>query len=133
MTGMEVALMVASTAVSTIGAISQANAAAQAAEYNAAVARQEAAAEEARRRREAERQMGQIRAGRAKSGVTVEGSPLIVLADSAMEAEIDALNARWTGETSAKLYKMEARSARRAGIYNAGASLLSGASKIAGM
>ena len=111
----------------------QARAEAEAADYNAQVTRQEAAAEEARRRRESSRQLAQIRSGRAKSGVTMEGTPLMVLEESAELAEIDALSARWSGQASAGLDERRAASARasipyikQATRYNVGSSLLSG-------
>lgn len=112
------------------GAAQQATAAARASEYNAATARMEAKAEEDRRRRESQRQMGALRAGLAKSGVTSEGTPLMVLAESAELAELDALSARWSGETSAKLSEQRARSARKSIPYTVGASLLSTAGKV---
>lgn len=115
------------------GARQQAEAQAQAAEYNAKAASYEAMSEESRRRRESERQMGSIRAGRAKSGATMSGSALQVLADSAMEAEIDALSARWSGENQASLYRREAAGHKQAGRIatatgksRAGTALLSG-------
>lgn len=115
------------------GQVQQAQADAAASDYNARITRQEAAAEESRRRRESARQLGQIRSGRAKSGVTMEGTPLMVLEESAELAEIDALSARWSGDASAKLDEQRARSARasipyinKATRYNVGASLLSG-------
>lgn len=133
------AFLVASAGMGALGAIQQGNAAqaqaeaaAQAADYNRKMAEQEAAAEEARRRRESSREMGAIRAGIAKSGVQSAGTPLMVLAQSAEEAEMDALSAKWQGQTSADLYRMEAASARQRGKaakqaipFNVGSSLLS--------
>jgi hypothetical protein len=112
------------------GAMQSGRAEAQANTYNAAQSRMEAAAEEARRRREGSRAIGAIRAGISKSGVTTEGTPMMVLAESAAEAELDALNARWQGEASSRLYEMRASSARKAIPYAVGASLLTGAGKL---
>jgi len=123
-------LSVAGLVTSAMGAGQQYDATADAAQYNAAVERNKAAAEEDRRRRESARQLGQIRAGRAKSGVTMEGTPLMVLAESAEMAELDALNARWSGETTARLDEQRAASARKAKPYAVGSSLLAGISKI---
>jgi hypothetical protein len=120
------------TVMSAMGASQQGQANAQAAEYNAAMARNEAQAEEARRRRESQRQMGAIRANIGKSGVTSAGTPLMVLGESAEMAELDALTARWQGQTQSDLYSAQARSARKAIPYNVGASLLSGAGSIIG-
>ena len=123
-------LMVGGALMGAAGAAQAGRAEAQAAEYNAALSRQEAAAEESRRRRESQRQLAQIRAGRAKSGVTTEGTPLMVLAESAELAELDALSARWTGEASARLDEQRAKSARKAIPYAVGSSLLTGVSRI---
>ncbi len=127
--GWTAAIMAASTLMSAAGQAKQGKAQAQAAEYNASVARMEATSEEARRRRDSDTAMGAMRTGRAKSGVTSEGTPMMVLAESAEMAELDALNARWSGETKSNLYKMEASSARKAIPYRVGATLLSGGAK----
>ncbi len=123
------AALIGSTIISTIGQIKSANASADAAEYNANLAKMEASAEEARRRRESGKVMGKMRAGRAKSGVTTEGTPLMVLAESAEMAELDALNARWSGETQSDLYRRKASATRSAIPYTVGATLLGGYSQ----
>jgi hypothetical protein len=120
------AALIGSTLFSAMGQAKAANAQAQAAEYNASLAKMEASAEEARRRRESSKVMGKMRAGRAKSGVTTEGTPLMVLSESAEMAELDALNARWSGETQSEAYKRKASSARSAIPYTVGATLLGG-------
>ena len=120
------AALIGSTVISAIGQIKSGQAQAQAAEYNANLAKMEAKAEEARRRRESSQVMGKMRAGRAKSGVTAEGTPLLVLAESAEMAELDALNARWSGETQSDMYRRKASSARSAIPYTVGATLLGG-------
>lgn len=84
-------------------------------EYQAGVSRETAGIEEAKLRRSAERFKGKQRALYAKAGVTFEGSPLLVLADTAAEAEMDALAIRYAGETRATGMEMEAISSRWAG------------------
>lgn len=137
-------LMVASSVMSAAGSIQQGNSAKAAAEYNARVAennaitaRQQAAAQEEQHRRLARRQLGQMRAAYGASGVTMEGSPLDILAQSAKDAELDALNIRYGGELKAQGLESEAvleryrgKSAQRAGYMGAATGLLSGASKI---
>ena len=120
------AALIGSTLFSAMGAAKAGQAQVQAAEYNASVSTMEANAEEARRRRESNKTMGKMRAGRAKSGVTAEGSPLMVMAESAEMAELDALNARWSGQTQSDVYKRQASSTRGAIPYTVGASLLGG-------
>lgn len=107
-----------------VGANQQAEANAQIAEYNAQLERRRGLAEEERRRRESAVRIGALKAAVGKSGVTMEGTPLLILAQSAAEAEVDALNARWSANQSAQLDEMRARNYRTAGKINMGTSLL---------
>jgi hypothetical protein len=54
----------------------------------------------------------------------------MVLAESAANAEIDALNTRYTGARQEALYRASGSNARRQGNLMAGTSLLSGAAKL---
>lgn len=131
-------LQIAAAVVGAIGSISQAQAAknaanynAQLAERNAVIARQQAAANEDAQRRHANRVLGRMRSGYGASGVTSEGSPLDVLEDSVAEAELDALNIRYQGELGAMGYQSEAamqrtagKNAMRQGYFRAAGSLL---------
>ena len=148
MTGIEVAAAAAAVSgiVGAVSAVSQGNAAADAAEFNAAVAendaiatRQAAEFEEDRLRRRSKRVLASQRASFGASGVTAEGSPLLVMQDSAAEAEIDALAIRYSGsiqearaKSQAAADRAEARAARRGGFARAGTSLLTGVSGVAG-
>lgn len=123
------ALQIAGTAASVIGAIQGGKAESQAAQYNADSARMEAQARETAQRTAAQRQLGSIRAGVSKSGATMEGTPLAVLSESAANAEIDALNTRYSGQREAALYEARGKNARTAGYMRAGTSLLSSAGK----
>jgi hypothetical protein len=114
-----------------MGAIRAGQASQAAATYNAQSAMMEGAAKEAAQRQQASQRMGSIRAGIAKSGATTEGTPLMVLAESAANAEIDALNTRFSAGREANLYSMRGRQDRRAAYWNAGTSLLTGLSRIA--
>ena len=117
------------TAVGALGAIQGGKAEASSAQFNADSARQEAASREAAQRSAAQRQLGSIRAGVSKSGATMEGTPLAVLSESAANAEIDALNTRYSGQREAALYEARGKNARTAGYMRAGTSLLSSAGK----
>jgi hypothetical protein len=117
------------TAVGALGAIQGGKAEQSAADFNAASARQEAQARENAQRTAAQRQLGSIRAGVSKSGARMEGTPLAVLSESAANAEIDALNTRYSGQREGALYDSRARNARTAGYLRAGTSLLTGASR----
>lgn len=124
------ALGTVGTVVGAVGAIRGAQAEAGAANYNAEMARRDASAKEAAQRVQQQRQLSNIRASVGKSGATMEGTPLMVLAESAANAEIDALNTRYSGIAESNLYSSRAKNARSAGNLRAGTSLLSGMSRI---
>lgn len=114
------------SAIAAQGALDEGKAAFQAAEYNAGAARTEGVIEENRRRTIGRKKIGDIRTGVAKSGVTFEGTPINVLVESAANAEIDALNARWTGEQRAKMEQFKGQSALRASNLRATTILMKG-------
>lgn len=124
------ALSTVGTAFSVMGALQAGRAGQQAAAYNMESAQMEGAAREAAQRRESSRQLGSIRAGIAKSGARMEGTPLMVLAESAANAEIDALNTRFSTGRQVELERMRGAEARRAAYWGAGTSLLAGASRL---
>lgn len=131
MSGFEPLLLsAAGTAVSAIGSIAQGRAGAAADTYNAQAAQVEAQAKETAQRADAARHIGAQRAAIGKSGASFVGTPILALAESASQAEIDALNTRYTGERQADLYKASASNRRTQGMIGAGASLLSGAGKL---
>ena len=113
-----------------MGALQSGRADKNAANYNAQAAQQDAASKEAAQRVNAQRQLGSVRANIGKSGATTAGTPLMVLAESASNAEIDALNTRRTGIVESNIYTARGRNASTAGNLRAGASLLSGMSRI---
>lgn len=112
------------------GALSAGRSQQQASNYNAESARIEAESRAAAQRAENTRRMGTLRANIGKSGATSAGTPLLVLAESAANAEIDALNTLYTGQRQSDLYRMQGSNARRAGNINAGTSLLTTAGRI---
>lgn len=123
--------MAAVGSVMQAGAIrQQGKAEAAAADFNAQSAEQEASSRASLIRSQAARQIGATRAQIGKSGATTAGTPLMVLAESAANAEIDALNATYTGARQAALYRAGGANARSQARTMAGASLLSGMSKI---
>lgn len=147
--------VVASTAMSAVGAIQQGAAAAaqgrsqqQAQQYNAIVkqqtataARQQAGAREEQQRRGARQLMGQQRAALAQAGIGMGGSALDIEEQSAVRAELDALTIAYEGDLQARgllaaaqqdLFQGEAalaagKNAQTASYISAGASILSGA------
>ena len=123
-------LMTLGTGMGVMGAMQAGRAGQQAAAFNMESARMEGAAKEAAQRRESSRQLGSIRAGISKSGARMEGTPLMVLAESAANAEIDALTTRFSTGRQMELERMRGTQARRAAYWSAGTSLLTGASRI---
>jgi hypothetical protein len=119
-------LALAATVISAVGAvaggISQMNAANAAADYE-----KKAAAENARRQKiDAQKQIGRVRANYGASGVTMEGSPLDVLEESARTAELDRLTILQGGKLRAQQYKARGQDALIGGITSAAGTLLGG-------
>lgn len=121
---------VAGSVAQVSGALSQGKAAQASANYNAQSALIESQSREAAQRAQAARQLGTMRAQIGKSGATSEGTPLLVLAESAANAEIDALNTRYTGQRQSELYRAQGANTRKQANITAGTSLLTAASKI---
>ncbi len=154
------ALIIASTAMQAVGAIQQANAASasyksqqQAADYNATVLEQNAGVErsqanarEEAQRREARRILGSQRAAFSQAGTGLSGSAADVMAQSATDAELDALTLRYEGDMRSRgmmaqaegeryhgrVASANASSAKTAGYLSAAGSILSGAGNYAG-
>lgn len=112
---------------------------AQMAEQNATLSIQQAAEEERKLRVQNRKQIGDMRASYAASGVMFEGSPLDVLEENAATAELDALQIRHGGQVKAIGYRNDAIMSRfagdnayRAGRIGAAATLLNTGTK-AGM
>lgn len=132
------------TIAGVAGQINQANAQAAASRMNAqigfknaALTRQQAAQEEARLRTQGKKDLGSIRVGYGSSGVSMEGSAMDVLQESAANVELDALTLRHRGESQAKMYEMGAQmdlntasSARTSGLLSAAGTLLGGGAKL---
>ncbi len=124
-----------SSASSNAGAQQQ-----QAAEYNAAVARNNAIA--ARQAAEADaltqdtlnnQKMGTMEAQLAKSGVAFEGTPLMLLANEAGQGSLEKAKIKQRGEVQARNYEAQAaqdqyagQQAAAAGNSKSGSTLLTG-------
>ena len=108
------------------------------AERDAETARKNAEYEAGVQRKETQKLLSRQRALYGKSGVTLEGSPLLLMAETAAEGELDALMIERGGRTRAQGYRSEATlsrmkgsAAKRAGYYGAGSTLLTGAGQTA--
>jgi hypothetical protein len=142
-----IGLMVAATAASTYANYESGKMQKAAAETSAKLSEQEAAnaraaadiraenyAEEAKRRE------ATMRAQYAASGVRMEGTPLLVMMNTAREVEKDVQRIKWGGEAQANAYEGEAGLQRMigkqkyiTGAMDAGTTLLTGASRIGGL
>ena len=116
-------------------------------EYNAMLANQQAESKRKEAAYRAERLREQNEAIRSKqrlafnvSGVTPQGTPTDLLMDTSKKMEMDALSILYGGESAgagleaqARLQRMQGANAETAGWWNAGSSLLGGATKVAGI
>lgn len=148
MTGIEfsflTALKVVGGVVSAISSMRQASAAKDAAEFNAAVnrnnaitARQQAEADAKEQERDKRLRAGANRASLGGSGVSVEGSPLDVLGDIAAEEELDRLKILHNGELRATGFENNAqldtmRANSQSGVGGAASSILGVAGGLGG-
>lgn len=124
--------------VKALGSLYEGHANREAAEYNARVLDSKARATEAntkeqveRERRMARRRLGAMRAATGASGISLNGSALEAIADSAAEMELDALTIRHEGKlkvmgyyASAESERMRGRAAMTKGYLNASSDLL---------
>ena len=110
------------------------------ADYNAAVAKEEAKTqavltdiEIARHRRASKKLQSEQIARYGAAGVTLEGSPILVMADSAADAELDEALIKFEGASKARALRSEARLHKLTGdaaftgsLIKAGSTLLPG-------
>lgn len=161
MTGLEIPLLIAAVSMQGYSMYQQGKSAAAKAKqdaawhaYNAKVSEREAAAErqaadfQARQHaRQAKQLKARQRAIIGASGVTTEGSPLLVMEDTAAQLALENANIRTTGARRVQSYKGQsildfsmarassksASGYKKAGALQAGGTLLGGASQVAYM
>lgn len=116
-------------------------------DYNAEVSRRNAAATEAaadyettQQRRQVKQLKGAQRAAFAKSGTTMEGSPLMIAEDTAAQTELDIMMARRNSMIESQQYQSQAvldnmsgkmaanrgKMAQRGSYWQAGSTILTG-------
>lgn len=117
-----VPLMLAGTALQTIGTLQSGKSQADALARRARIERQQAAADEGMQRRQARNFLGTQAAAMAQSGGIDEG----VLRQSTLSAELDALKIRYEGDLKASDLMYQSGVAKRESRLLAGAQLLSG-------
>lgn len=112
----------------------------------ARTARQQAGADEEAQRRQNRQLLATQRAAIGQSGVGFGGTPGLLMEDTAMQSELDALNIRYGGEqqasnllnqatdagTASRVLKSNASQAARSGYLRAGTSLLSSGASMYG-
>lgn len=141
-------MMAVTTAISAVSAISAGQQQSAAANYQAQLARRDAqlsrdmaTSDVTDLRRSHARALGSIRANAAASGLLADdGVALEAVLASTAEGELEANRRKWQGdvqaqrsESEALAYEVRAREARSSGFFKAGASLLTGASRMYGM
>lgn len=139
---------VASAGFGAVSAISQSKSQQKIAERNAQIAEQqavqieqEAAFEESLKRSQTQKLKARQRAAQGASGGAVDiGSDLLVLEETAVLGEIDALTIRYRGQVESGRARAQAgtdrftgRVARQTGILKAGTSLLTGVTSVSGV
>lgn len=110
---------------SAIGIFSGGRAEAAALRRQAAVARQQALADEEAQRRESRQFLGRQAAAMAEAGGGIDEG---VARQSAVLAELDALNIRYAGQLKASGLLADARAVKKQAAWMAGAQLLESAS-----
>lgn len=131
-------LQIGGTLLSAGGAIAQGNAAKSAAEYNAAQLEAQGKAENAQAQREAQEQRRQkelmLSRARAVAGASGGGQDYQLLGDIEEDGTYNELTALWQGEERRKGRSAQAASSRfeginrrKASLFNATGTLLSGA------
>jgi hypothetical protein len=136
----------ASMAIGAISAISSAKQQSDSSKYNAKVAenqaissRQQAEANAITQQRSAAKKIGSMQAAYGASGISVEGSSLDILEESARNAEMDRQNIIYGGELraigsegTAILEKNRASNAMSSGYLSAAGSIFKGAAGLSG-
>jgi len=133
--------LVASTAVATAGTLYSGEQQRKAASRNADIQEADARAATQRaeydadlHREDVRRLVSAQRAAYGKSGVTMEGSPLLTIEDTIEKGGLDALAIRYGGDiaaarsrSAANLSRMQGSAAKTSSYFQAGSSLLAGA------
>lgn len=122
-----IATQVVGTGISAYGQHQAGKQAEQAYGYNAQLAREQGAEAERVSRRKLKSLLSSQRALYAKAGVDItEGSPLMVLSETAAEGEREALALRRGYRSEAYLQELYGKQAGRTGLVGAAGTLLTG-------
>lgn len=119
------------TAMSVGGQLAAGNAAKATADFNAQKTIEEANIQEGQQRQQDLRTLSRAKAVVGSSGVELSGSPLDVLAESARQAEMNALIIRRGGVLDAQSQEIAGKNAQTSSRIGAFGTLLTGGTKIA--
>jgi len=112
---------------SGLSAVQEGRAAGVAHEYSARIVERKSAQEEKASREKTRKLLGTQRALFAKAGVDIsEGSPLLIMAETAREGEEEALAIRRGGKEEARLERFYGRQAKKAGRMRGISTFLTG-------
>lgn len=123
-------LMKIGTALKAFGSARSGSKDRAALEQQARVAAAQGYADEEAARRAARYQLGEQAAALAQAGIGPGGTADLVVKDSALAAEMDALNYRYRGLQAARALRSQARKTASDSYLMAGAKLLSGAAEM---
>lgn len=118
--------MVAGTALSAYSSIKAGQEQKKWYDYNAGVARENAAFEADQLTRKGEALKGQQRVMYAKAGVTPEGTPTTVMADTSANLARDVAAIRYKGAKLADIQEQIGEGYEEAGYWGAGSTILTG-------
>lgn len=121
---------IAGTVISAVGQHKSGNAADEAAHINADRAIEEAGIREQQQRTQDRSILARAKSIVGVSGVTMQGSPLDVMAESARQAEQNALIIRRGGELEAQSQIYAGKAAKTASNYGVAGTILTGAASV---
>ena len=127
MSSLPMLLMSGSSLLQGVGQYQSNKANAEISKVQSKQARLNAAYNERRQREVSARVMGDQAARFGASGVAMEGTPLLVMADQARQSELEALAIRNQGKTASEGYKAEASQYSKAASYSLMGGLLESA------
>ncbi|MEE9351521.1 MAG: hypothetical protein V3U78_04620 [Thiotrichaceae bacterium] len=113
-------------ALSALGSIGGANTQAEIKERNAELIQSSATFEEQKLRKQSAILRGRQQVAASKSGVAQSGSILEVMKQSAIDAELEALNIQFGAEAGIQAREFEADQLRKGGLIKGATSLLTG-------
>lgn len=112
-------MLLAATAVQSIGSILGGIQAQKTAKENARIQMENAQAEAKNKAKEVERLRSLQQAQYGASGVTLDGTPLMVLDNTTKEGDEEVNDILRRGSNNAKVLRMEGRNAMMSGLFNA--------------